>query len=449
MIGPGAGVAPFRAFLQERQAVDARGRNWLFFGSPASPLRLPLRRPSQSDAKIGSSHLPVARMVARRDQKVYVQDRMREAGSELWRWLAEGADSTSAATPSAWPRTSTRVARDRRRAWRAARQRRSISSPGLRSSGATRPMSIDERPRAAPAVILEASTAQHAFAMCDLACGGLRSCLSLLSTPPGGDRNGGSRCPRRPRLARADDRVASPAIADRFARIGATTRRFAASERFMWRRTTGMSSTKRLEHSTDTGWPVMRAVHLVLALDQGTTSTRSIVFDGDFGIVAMAQESFPQHYPAPGWVEHDPEDLWRTAVSTMRAAIAKAGLRAGDIAAIGVTNQRETTLVWERETGRPDLQRHCLAGPPHGAALRGIVSAERREAGQRADGIAPRSVFLRDKNHLDPGKRRRRARKSRSRGARIWDGRQLSALALDGRTSPRDRRDQRESNAPL
>jgi len=91
----------------------------------------------------------------------------------------------------------------------------------------------------------------------------------------------------------------------------------------------------------------------VLAIDQGTTSTRSIVFDGDFAVAAMAQETFPQHYPAPGWVEHDPEDLWRTVVSTMRAAIAKAGLSAGEIAAIGITNQRETTLVWERETGRP------------------------------------------------------------------------------------------------
>ena len=91
----------------------------------------------------------------------------------------------------------------------------------------------------------------------------------------------------------------------------------------------------------------------VLALDQGTTSTRTIVFDGDLNVVAAAQETFPQHYPAPGWVEHDPEDLWRTAVSTMRAAIAEAGLKAGDIAAIGITNQRETTLVWERETGRP------------------------------------------------------------------------------------------------
>jgi len=91
----------------------------------------------------------------------------------------------------------------------------------------------------------------------------------------------------------------------------------------------------------------------VLAIDQGTTSTRSIVFDGDFAIVAMEQETLPQHYPAPGWVEHDPEDLWRTAASTMRAAIAKAGIGAGDIAAIGIANQRETTLVWDRETGRP------------------------------------------------------------------------------------------------
>ena len=97
----------------------------------------------------------------------------------------------------------------------------------------------------------------------------------------------------------------------------------------------------------------MKRDSFVLAIDQGTTSTRSIVFDGDLNIVAMSQEAFPQHYPAPGWVEHDPEDLWRTVVSTMRAAIAKAGINARDIAAIGITNQRETALVWDRKTGRP------------------------------------------------------------------------------------------------
>jgi glycerol kinase len=91
----------------------------------------------------------------------------------------------------------------------------------------------------------------------------------------------------------------------------------------------------------------------ILALDQGTTSSRAIVFGGDMRIVSVAQEEFPQHYPASGWVEHDPSDLWATTAATARAAIEKAGLHAADIAAIGITNQRETTLVWDRATGRP------------------------------------------------------------------------------------------------
>ena len=91
----------------------------------------------------------------------------------------------------------------------------------------------------------------------------------------------------------------------------------------------------------------------ILALDQGTTSSRSIVFDGTMRIAAIAQEEFAQHYPASGWVEHDPSDLWATTAATARAAIEKAGLHAADIAAIGITNQRETTLVWDRKTGKP------------------------------------------------------------------------------------------------
>jgi len=90
----------------------------------------------------------------------------------------------------------------------------------------------------------------------------------------------------------------------------------------------------------------------ILAIDQGTTSSRALVFDARLTLVAMAQQEFPQHYPASGWVEHDPEDLWRTTLATLREAIAKAGLAARDIAAIGITNQRETTLVWDRKTGK-------------------------------------------------------------------------------------------------
>ena len=91
----------------------------------------------------------------------------------------------------------------------------------------------------------------------------------------------------------------------------------------------------------------------ILAIDQGTTSSRAIVFDEDMSVRAVAQEEFPQHYPKSGWVEHDPSDLWSTTASTCRGAIEKAGISAADIAAIGITNQRETTLVWDRETGEP------------------------------------------------------------------------------------------------
>ncbi|MBP9185421.1 MAG: glycerol kinase, partial [Fuscovulum sp.] len=95
----------------------------------------------------------------------------------------------------------------------------------------------------------------------------------------------------------------------------------------------------------------------LLAIDQGTTSSRAILFaaasDGSLRPVASAQEEFTQHFPASGWVEHDPADLWSTVAATARAVMEKAGVAATAIAAIGITNQRETTLVWDRATGRP------------------------------------------------------------------------------------------------
>jgi glycerol kinase len=90
---------------------------------------------------------------------------------------------------------------------------------------------------------------------------------------------------------------------------------------------------------------------LILALDQGTTSSRAIIFDANTRVAAVAQQEFPQHFPQSGWVEHDPEDLWRSTVETARDAIAKVG-GAERIAAIGITNQRETTVVWDRRTGK-------------------------------------------------------------------------------------------------
>src|SRR5919108_2110056 len=91
----------------------------------------------------------------------------------------------------------------------------------------------------------------------------------------------------------------------------------------------------------------------ILAIDQGTTSSRAIVFDQSMKVVATGQKEFKQHYPASGWVEHDPEDIWQSVVTTCKEALRAAKLSASDIAAIGITNQRETVVIWDKATGKP------------------------------------------------------------------------------------------------
>src|SRR5205814_2467249 len=91
----------------------------------------------------------------------------------------------------------------------------------------------------------------------------------------------------------------------------------------------------------------------ILAFDQGTTSSRAIVFDRDGNAVASAQKEFRQIFPTPGWVEHDPIEIWQSQIQVAREAIAKAGLKPTQIAAIGIANQRETTVVWDRASGKP------------------------------------------------------------------------------------------------
>ncbi|MCF6367497.1 glycerol kinase GlpK [Rhizobium halophilum] len=117
----------------------------------------------------------------------------------------------------------------------------------------------------------------------------------------------------------------------------------------------------------------------VLAIDQGTTSSRAIVFDENMKIAGAGQKEFTQIFPKSGWVEHDPEEIWGSVVLTIRQAIRKAGIRAADIAAIGITNQRETVVVWERETGQ--------------AVHNAIVWQDRRTAGDcermKGEGLEP------------------------------------------------------------
>ena len=94
-------------------------------------------------------------------------------------------------------------------------------------------------------------------------------------------------------------------------------------------------------------------MRFVMAVDQGTTSSRAIIFDRAGSIIASAQREFAQHFPRPGWVEHDPVEIWATQSGVIVEALAKAGIGAADLAAVGITNQRETTIVWERATGKP------------------------------------------------------------------------------------------------
>src|SRR3954452_23699171 len=91
----------------------------------------------------------------------------------------------------------------------------------------------------------------------------------------------------------------------------------------------------------------------IVALDQGTTSSRAVIFDHAGNIKSFAQKEFPQIFPKPGWVEHDPQDIWSSQASVATEAITNARLASSDIAAIGITNQRETTLLWDRKTGIP------------------------------------------------------------------------------------------------
>ena len=94
-------------------------------------------------------------------------------------------------------------------------------------------------------------------------------------------------------------------------------------------------------------------MHAIAALDQGTTSSRTLIFDLEGRLIASAQREFAQHYPRPGWVEHDPMDIWATQSATLAEALARAGLGVADLAALGIANQRETVVLWERASGRP------------------------------------------------------------------------------------------------
>ena len=187
----------------------------------------------------------------------------------------------------------------------------------------------------------------------------------------------------------------------------------------------------------------------ILAIDQGTTSSRAILFDQRCRIRASAQQEFRQHYPNPGWVEHEPEDLWKTTIATCRAVLRKAGVRAKEIAGLGITNQRETTIVWDRRTGKAihraivwqDRRTADVCAGPQAGRARGEL--------HRQDRTAARSLFLRDQGRLDPRPRSLSAGARRARRTRFRHGRQFPHLAAHRRQSARHRRHQRVAHASV
>ena len=154
----------------------------------------------------------------------------------------------------------------------------------------------------------------------------------------------------------------------------------------------------------------------VLALDQGTSSSRAILFDHGGNAVASAQQPFRQIYPQPGWVEHDPDEIWRTQLATAQEALRQANGGPADVAAIGITNQRETTVIWDRD-GRPianaivwqDRRTAPICDELEGRGLEPMF--------RERTGPAARSLFLRHEGQMAARQRRRARASGRSAGS--------------------------------
>ncbi len=139
------------------------------------------------------------------------------------------------------------------------------------------------------------------------------------------------------------------------------------------------------------------------AIDQGTTSSRFIVFDRTGAVVALAQQEHRQIYPKPGWVEHDPAEILANTLAVIEQALSEANLSPADLAAVGITNQRETTLLWDRRTGEARPQRSGLAGHPRRSAGCRICARRRTGPVPRSHRPAAGELFLRPEIALAAG----------------------------------------------
>ena len=189
-------------------------------------------------------------------------------------------------------------------------------------------------------------------------------------------------------------------------------------------------------------------MRILVALDQGTTSSRAIVFDEAGHTLASHAIEFKQHYPQPGWVEHDPDDILGTQVEALQKAVKMSKADVRDIAAIGITNQRETTLLWEKDTGRRvhnAIVWQCRRTAPY---VEKLVREGHGETIRKKTGLVPDAYFSGTKLAVAAGY----AEPARARGegrAVLRHGGQLPGLASGGGTAARDRRDQRRPHDAL
>ena len=186
----------------------------------------------------------------------------------------------------------------------------------------------------------------------------------------------------------------------------------------------------------------------IMSLDQGTTSSRCILFDKSGNICSVVNKEFRQIFPQPGWVEHDANEIWDTTYEVAHAAMAKLNVKASDIAAIGITNQRETTIVGQGD-GRAHCQRHCMAVPPYLRHHRPAGKGRTCRHNPAEDRPDSRRVFFRLQDPVAAGQRSRRAQAGRRGQAPFRHCRHLADLEAHRRARPRHGLYQRQPHDAL
>lgn len=171
----------------------------------------------------------------------------------------------------------------------------------------------------------------------------------------------------------------------------------------------------------------------ILAVDQGTTSSRAILFNHRGEAVASAQNEFPQYFPKPGWVEQDANEIWLSVLNVYMQVLVRGKVKAEDILAIGITNQRETTIVWDKNTGEPIYHAVVWQSRQTADICRELSESGKEQMIREKNRTSDRSVFFSYQDQMDPGARGRSKGKSEKRRAAFWYRGYLACIQDDRR----------------